>query len=246
MAARTLAFKALSLMAIFVFLFSNAATARARQPDPSTATPPAPSATPAAPAAPAEVTPATPTVPAEATPTAAPTQAPPVLTISGQVTGQDGLPLAGVSISDDHGDNTVSAADGSYALPGLKPGTYIVTPKLAGQVLIPYYRVVKLVDKDVSGVDFYPPKSNVDIGKAHTAPPAGSPPLEAHPPAGQVVQVPNPPEGNLSSQAVYTVGAPGLSFRYGSQIGITEQPYLVELTQHHYPPEWPGRRCLRP
>ncbi|MGD0002809.1 MAG: carboxypeptidase regulatory-like domain-containing protein [Anaerolineaceae bacterium] len=220
MAGRTFAFKVLSLLVIFVFLFSNAAVARAQQPDPGTATPPAPSATPGIPAS-LEA-------PAEATPTAAPTQAPTVFTISGKVTGKDGLPLAGVSISDDHGNSVATTADGSYALPGLKPGTYLVTPKLEGQVLIPYYRVVKLVDKDVSGIDFYPPKSNVDVGKAHATPPAGSPPEESHPPAGQSVQAPNPPEGNLSSQAVYTLGAPGLSYRYASQIGITEQPYLVD------------------
>jgi sugar lactone lactonase YvrE len=216
MVARTCAFKELSLLVIFVFLFSNIAVARAQQPDPGTATPPAPSATPATPAVPAEVTQNT-----------TPTQAPTVFTISGKVTGKDGLPLPGVSISDDHGNSTTTVGDGAYALIGLKPGTYLVTPKLEGQALIPYYRVVKLVDKDVSGVDFYVPKTTLNIAKGPTQM-AGNPSYVPHPPSKQQTQAPNPPQGDLSGQAVYTVGAPGLAYRYESQKGITEEPYIID------------------
>ncbi len=229
MVARTCAFKELSLLVIFVFLFSNIAVARAQQPDPGTATPPIPSAAPA-----------TPAVPAEATPTAAPTQSPTLFTISAKVTGKDGLPLPGVSISDDHGNSTTTVGDGAYALIGLKPGTYLITPRLEGQTLIPYYRVVKLVDKDVSGVDFYPPKSNIDLGKTLTNQPTGMPSYVPHPPSKQQAQAQNPPEGDLSGQAVYTVGAPGLTFRYTGQLGISEEPYIVDppaTITHLYNPD---------
>jgi tripartite motif-containing protein 71 len=242
MPARTLAFKVLSVLVIFVFLFGNTAVAFAQQPDPVTPTPAA-----AEPTATLEVTEETPaaltgapTAAPTGTPTEAPTQtpvqapaealtqAPASFTISGKVTGKDGQPLAGVAVADDHGDRVTTGDDGAYALPGLQPGTYLVAPKLEGQVFLPYYQVVRLADKDASGVDFYLPKVDPKAAIAPTHQPAGSPTYQPHPPSGQASQPANPSEDGISSQAVYTPGAPGLVYRYDSQKGQAGAAYLLD------------------
>jgi len=225
MPARTFAFKVLSLLVIFVFLFSNTAVALAQQPVPATATPAAP-AQPATPAAAAQTL-AAPTDAPAAAPAPTETQALSVFSISGKVTGKDGQPLAGVSLADDHGNTTTTGADGAYTLPGLQPGTYLVAPKLEGQIFLPYYRVVRLAGKDASGIDFYVPKTDPDAGKIQTNQPAGAPVYNPHQPGGQAAQPPAS-GGDLSSQAVYAPGAPGLSYRYTGQTGVTGRPYAVQ------------------
>ncbi len=246
MPARTLAFKVLSVLVILVFLFSNTAVALAQQPDPATPTPPAaePTATPqvteetpaaqteAPTAAPTETPTETPTEASTQAPVQAPaealTQAPTSFTISGKVTGKDGQPLAGVAVVDDQGNRTTTGADGAYALPGLQPGTYLVAPKLEGQIFLPYYRVVKLANKDASGVDFYVPKVDPKAAIAPTNQPAGSPVYQPHPPSGQAAQPANPTDGGISAQAVFTPGAPGLVYRYDSQRGQANAAYPLD------------------
>ncbi len=234
MPARTLAFKALSVLVILVFLFSNTAVALAQQPDPATPTPAAaePTATPQVteepPPAPTEAPTAALTETPTETPTEASTQAPTSFTISGKVTGKDGQPLAGVMVIDDQGNRTTTGADGAYALPGLQPGTYLVAPKLEGQIFLPYYQVVKLAQQDASGVDFYVPKVDPKAAIAPTHQPADSPTYPPHPPSGQTSQLSNPAVGGISAQAVYTPGTAGLVYRYDSQKGQADAAYPLD------------------
>ncbi len=244
MPARSLAFKVLSVLVIFVFLFGNTAVAFAQQPDPVTPTPaaelmPTAAVTEQTPAAPTEA----PTAATTETPTEAPlqvpaealAQAPTSFTISGKVTGKDGQPLAGVAVADDQGHRVTTGDDGAYALPGLQPGTYLVAPKLEGQVFLPYYQVVRLADKDASGVDFYLPKVDPKAAIAPTHQPAGSPTYQPHPPSGQDSQPANTPEDGISSQAVYTPGAPGLAYRYDSQKGQADAAYPIDTAHLNTP-----------
>jgi sugar lactone lactonase YvrE len=241
MTLRSFAFKTFSLLVIIGMLFSNTAVAFAQQPDPATPTPAAPAQSPADPATPTLTAPVqAPADPAAPTETPPPhpkapvkpgTQAATTFSISGKLTGKDGLPLAGVLVADDHGNSATTAADGTYGLPALPPGAYLVAPKLEGQVFLPYYRAVRLVDKDASGMDFYVPKTDPAVVKAPTNQPAGSPAYQPHPPtANETHPVVSSAleDGGVSSQALYTVGGAGLVFRYAGQFGLNEQPYPVD------------------
>lgn len=194
MSVRNFAFKASSLLVIFVLLFSNTLVVLAQQPTPATPTPPA-------------------SEPAAAS-----------FTISGKVTDKDGQGLAGVTIADDQGHATLTGADGAYSLATLNPGTYLVRPQLEGQALIPYYRVVKLVDKEVSGVDFYPPKTpEPDYAKLFTQPTQPNQQPSSHPTTAE-----NPPADEVTDQSAYHIGAPGLSYRYDSTLGTSGEAYIYE------------------
>ena len=118
MTVRNFAYKAASLLVIFVLLFSNTLVVLAQQPGPATPTEMPAIATPTPPASePAAVT---------------------TFTISGKVIDKDGKGLAGVTIADDQGHSALTGADGAYSLAGLNPGTYLVRPHLDGQALVPY------------------------------------------------------------------------------------------------------------
>jgi len=219
MAHHTRLSRVFSLLVLFVLVFTSFGTIHAQDGGPGD-----PTATPAAP--PAEGTPTATAAPDEeitVVPAAQPQPAAVIFSISGKVTGKDGKGLAGVEISDDQNHQALTGEDGSYALGGLKAGTYIVRAKLEGVELIPFYRVVKLVDKDVSGVDFYPPKNTI---QARTIPGAQMPP--AHP-AGNAPAVPSQPgEGELGAQAVYKVDQPGTVYRYVDEFGTAGEPYNMQ------------------
>lgn len=58
-----------------------------------------------------------------------------------------------VTTTDGTGVQATTGADGHYTLPGLPPGSYRVTPDLAGETFAPSFREVSLVN-DVNGIDF--------------------------------------------------------------------------------------------
>ena len=68
--------------------------------------------------------------------------------ISGTIT-LDGQPLAGVEVSDGNGHTAVTDDNGWYALAGLPPGGYLLTPTLAGYTFDPVAATVNVVDGDV-------------------------------------------------------------------------------------------------
>ena len=68
------------------------------------------------------------------------------LAISGRVTDASQKPLAGVTVSADAQHTAVSGGDGTYILTDLVPGRYLVSTSLEGMVIVPYYRVVFLVN----------------------------------------------------------------------------------------------------
>ena len=83
--------------------------------------------------------------------------------ISGVVTG---VTTAGVrlDLSGAATATTTSAADGTYAFPGMVAGTYTVTPTLTGHGFSPGARTVTLGSSDAVGQDF---TSSVSDGSAH-------------------------------------------------------------------------------
>jgi ABC-type transport system substrate-binding protein/DNA-binding beta-propeller fold protein YncE len=200
--------RAFSLLVLFVLVFTSFSTTHAQDGGPGDAT-----ATPAAPAVETPVVTATPETEVTVVPDA-PTDAV-IFSIAGKVTGKDGKGLAGVDISDDQSHAVLTGADGTYALGGLKAGTYLVRAKLAGVDLIPFYRVVKLVDKDVSGIDFYPPKNTIQ--------PRNAPGTQVHPnyPAPAAPQQP----GEVGAQAIYKVDKPGTVYRYVDEFGTPGEQY---------------------
>jgi hypothetical protein len=162
----------------------------------------------------------------------------PVYSISGKVTDQTGLPLEGVTIADDQGHAALSDESGEYALTGLIPGKYIITPNLTGVTLLPYYRVIKVVDTNVEGVNFYigTPYSSVDTSGSRINSPeiavnvAQPPSTDNFDPSRFWETTPGdiPPEADLTAQSAFSLGAPGLSFRHVATYGTTEEPYLVD------------------
>ena len=172
MAARSLWFKVVSLLVIFVLASANFTVARAQ--DAETPTPtqtPAPvevTPTPAAvdntPAA-STATPAAPT-PLPATQAPAQSQGQATFSISGTVTGADGKGLPGVQVTENQDQHVSTAADGSYALDGLAPGDYLIEAQQDSVELTPTYRVVSVVDASVSGIDFYVPAQPLPVNAA--------------------------------------------------------------------------------
>jgi len=83
---------------------------------------------------------------------------PPTYSVSGTITEQGtGLPLAGVTVELAGGQatkTTQTAADGTYSFSDLEPGSYTVTPALAGYAFTPPPQQVEVVNADVGGVDF--------------------------------------------------------------------------------------------
>ena len=231
MAARSSWFKAISLLVIFVLASANfsvvfaqdGATATPTQtPGAGTVTPTPPPAATVEAAATATATPAAPTPPPPTQAAASPTPAPASFSISGTVSGADGQGLPGVTVADDQGHKTTTAADGSYSLDGLAPGDYAVSPGQGQVTLIPTFRVVHVVDENVSGIDFYPPKAPLPVNAAAQPIPTNyQHVLATGLPASQ---------GDLSAQSVYTVGPAGTSYTYQStfQIGTTGVPYDVQ------------------
>jgi sugar lactone lactonase YvrE len=147
-------------------------------------------------------------------------------TISGKVTGAADSPLAGVTVADNQGHAAQTGPDGSYALAGLEPGVYTITPALPGMLLIPYYRVVKVTAADLTGVDFYqrigpaPTVSDESPAVSRPGPLAGSQPQPA--PAAP------PSSGEIGAQSAFSLGEPGLAYRYLQTLGQSEVPYTVE------------------
>lgn len=73
--------------------------------------------------------------------------------ISGTIT-LDGQPLAGVTVSDGNGHTVVTNAGGLYTLANLLPGSYTVTPTLAGHAFTPSSRSLSITNADVANADF--------------------------------------------------------------------------------------------
>ncbi|MGD0006259.1 MAG: carboxypeptidase regulatory-like domain-containing protein, partial [Anaerolineaceae bacterium] len=247
MAARSLWFKTFSLLVIFVLasanfsvVFAQDGTTEMPTQTPAagavTSTPPPASTVEPATATPAAPTPLPPTlVEASPTPAAAATETPPPqapvglptempvqasFSISGTVTGADGKGLAGVQVSANRDQKVQTGADGSYSLDGLAPGDCLVEAQQDGVALTPNYRVVHLVDADISGIDFYVPKEPLPVN-ASTQP---MPVNYAHTLTSDL------PEDEMSAQSAYKVGPAGTTYAFipGWQIGATGQPYPVE------------------
>lgn len=95
--------------------------------------------------------------------------------LSGTLT-QFGEPLANVRIvltADGFEQETETAADGTFAFPGVPPGMYTVKPLGEEITFLPAAREVRVADEDVAGVDFrsvpFPmptPKMDPALGKA--------------------------------------------------------------------------------
>ena len=153
------------------------------------------------------------------------------LTISGQVMDASQKPLAGVTVSTDAQPQhtAVSGADGKYILTDLVPGRYLVSTSLEGMVIVPYYRVVILVDKNATGVDFHQ-RLGGPVTRQAPANPAISQPV----PSPANVKIPGkswtPPSveqpqslgGEMQAQAAFSLGQPGMAFRYADTYGTTD------------------------
>ncbi len=222
-------FRFLSFVVVIGLLLSSAAPVLAQDGGPGspTETPTQEQPTPI----PTDATPAlTPEPAAAAAPVSTETPASPAplerWTISGKVTGASDIPLAGVTVADNQGHAAQTGPDGSYALAGLEPGVYTITPALPGMLLIPYYRVVKVTTADLTGVDFHqrigpaPTMSDESPAVSRPGPLAGSQPQPA--PAVR------PASGEIEAQAAFSLGEPGLAYRYLQTLGQSEVPYTVE------------------
>ncbi len=80
----------------------------------------------------------------------------PTFTVSGQVTGANGVGLAGVTVTAQGAISatTVTGVNGQFALAGLPGGTYTITPTSAGVVLAPSSQTVKVAKADIPGLTF--------------------------------------------------------------------------------------------
>ncbi|MDR3577048.1 MAG: carboxypeptidase regulatory-like domain-containing protein [Anaerolineaceae bacterium] len=283
MAARSLWFKIVSILVIFVLVSANSTVVRAQD-----ATPPAPTQAPAA-GEPATAVPTTPTslpstqIDASATPEAAtetplpdsPTQTPPAgepataapttptslpatqveasatpapaaetplpqppvgsptqilpqatYSISGTVTGANGKGLPGVTVSADQDFQVQTAANGSYSLAGLAPGNHFIEAHLDKVNLVPFYRLVNVLDANVSGIDFSVPAQPLPVN-ASTQPMTVN---YAHTLANNGTNSPTTSQGQISAQSAYNVGQTGTTYAVipSWQIGQTGLPYPVE------------------
>ncbi|MDR3563916.1 MAG: carboxypeptidase regulatory-like domain-containing protein, partial [Negativicutes bacterium] len=240
MAARSLWFKIVSLLVIFVLVSANSSVVRAQDATPpaSTQTPPAGEPATAAPTTAtslpstqveASATPAAATeTPLPQAPTGGPTQILPQATysISGTVRGANGKGLPGVTVSADQDLQVQTAANGSYTIDGLAPGEHLIQAHLDNVNLVPFYRLVNVLDASVSGIDFYVPAQPLPVN-ASTQPMTVN---YAHTLATNVTNSPPNSDGEISAQSAYKVGQSGTAYAMipGWQIGQTGLPYQVE------------------
>jgi hypothetical protein len=77
---------------------------------------------------------------------------PPLYTVSGLILDGQGIPLAGVTVSDDFHRSAQTGADGTYNLK-IIPGNYTLTPAYQDYIFQPPTRVVT-VTADLAGMDF--------------------------------------------------------------------------------------------
>jgi tripartite motif-containing protein 71 len=154
------------------------------------------------------------------------------LAISGRVTDASQKPLSGVTVSVDPQHSAVSGADGTYLLTGLVAGRYRVTSSLEGMLMVPYYRVIVLVDQNATGVDFHQRQggpatrltpSNPAINQPGPSPVDGKTPGKPWTPPS--VERPQPAGGEMQAQAAFSLGQPGLAFRYADTYGTPEAGY---------------------
>ncbi len=75
------------------------------------------------------------------------------LTISGTISGTNG-PGTIVNLTGPAALTTVTDSAGNYSFNGLIPGSYFVTPVLAGYIFVPSTQTATLTNVDVSGLDF--------------------------------------------------------------------------------------------
>ena len=163
---------------------------------------------------------------------ALPQNSPTGLTISGLITDASQKPLPGVTVRANQQHTAVSAADGTYLLADLQPGRYLVSASLQGIVVVPYYRVIVLVDKNATGVNFHQRQGGPATRLVPTNPAISQPrpsPLSEKipgkpwtPPA---VEQPQPLGGDMQAQAAFSLGQPGLAFRYADTYGTLGQGY---------------------
>ena len=100
----------------------------------------------------------------------------PLHEITGRITAPDGSPLADVLI-DYNGGQTRTGPTGAYAISGLPPGAYTITPRAAGVTFAPRRQTVSQLP--AAGVDF--------VGHGHQALAARfAPYLRIHPDDGMV------------------------------------------------------------
>jgi hypothetical protein len=236
LAARSILCKTISMLVIIVMIMANFNVVQAQDSgtETPTATPPAEvtdTPGPAAPVETVEIPTATeiPPVPSQAaapTPQGTPPEPtaalPAGFSISGTVTDQAGQGLIGVRVSDDKGHYVQTDESGLYSLDGLAPGNYQVRAALPNIELIPFFRMVHVLDKNVSGVNFYP-RQEPQPGYINVQPMSVT-----HAPV--VTNLPIPTGEEIESQAVTKPGTPGTAYALDTtwHVGTTGVPYTVE------------------
>jgi len=78
----------------------------------------------------------------------------PVSSLSGRVTDLYDKPIAGVSIDDGNGDETVTDNQGLYSFTNLPDGQYTVTPTKAGYEFHPMPSPISVQGEDIGGINF--------------------------------------------------------------------------------------------
>lgn len=141
--------------------------------------------------------------------------------ISGHVTDRNGNPLAGVTVSDRQGHETLSDADGNYTLSGLPAGRHTLWAALENAQLRPYYRVVDLSAGSAASADFVEAGAEAAVDRQDALLPlAGN-----EPPTGEIAPE-TAAEEEVAAQAYFVPGEVGLSYRYAGSYGTNGAPYL--------------------
>jgi len=99
------------------------------------------------------------------------TAASPIYTISGTIKNDQGDPLPGVLVSDDHGQTVLTDASGVYTLTN-PAGSYTITPQDDVYVFNPESAAVDLIDADVTAIDFTGTVYIYPVGKPPLVSPA--------------------------------------------------------------------------